>query len=118
MTWFTVLIAMHGRHHAFRTDQELARLLQIAVGEQLHGALQVRKQHGDLLALAFQGTTRGENFLREIGRGIGQRGRLLGGGGRCGSRGRGASGSAPDQDAAGLIDREALALDELVFEGF
>ena len=35
--------------------EELARLLGVAVGQQLRGALEVGKQHRDLLALAFQG---------------------------------------------------------------
>ena len=49
------LVAVHRVHHALEHRvEELARLLGIAVGQQLHRALEVREQHGDLLALAFQ----------------------------------------------------------------
>jgi hypothetical protein len=43
---------------------------------------------------------------------------LLGVGRRAGRRRRGGGCSRPDQDAAGLIGREALALNELLFERF
>ena len=66
-------VAMHGRHHALQHRiEELAGLLRIAVGEQLHGAFEVGKQHRHLFALAFQGTAGGEDFLGEIGRGVGE----------------------------------------------
>jgi hypothetical protein len=43
-----------GLHHAFEHGiEKLARLLGIAVGEQLHRALEVGEQNGDLLALAL-----------------------------------------------------------------
>ena len=49
------LVAVDGFHHALEHGvEELARLLGIAVGEQLHRALQVGEEHGDLLALALQ----------------------------------------------------------------
>ena len=49
------LVAVHGLHHALEHGvEELARLLGVAVGEQLHRALEVGEEHGDLLALAFQ----------------------------------------------------------------
>ena len=35
--------------------QELPGLLGIALGQEFHRALEIGKQHGDLLALAFQG---------------------------------------------------------------
>ena len=50
------LVAMDGLHHPFEHRvEELARLLGIAVGEQLHRALEVGEEHRDLLALAFEG---------------------------------------------------------------
>ena len=50
------LVAVHGRHHAFQDGiEELPGLLRITVGQEFHGALQVRKQHRDLLAFPFQG---------------------------------------------------------------
>jgi hypothetical protein len=58
------VIQVYGRHQAFEHRVEnCTRLLGVAVGEQLHGALQIGKQHGDLLALAFEGGFGGENFL-------------------------------------------------------
>ena len=51
------LVAVHGGHHALQHRvEELAGLFGIAVGQQLHRAFEVGKQHRDLLALAFQGT--------------------------------------------------------------
>jgi hypothetical protein len=69
------LVAVHSVHHV-REDrvEDLTRVLGIAAGEQLHRALQVRKEHCDQLALAFQGTACGEDFLCEIGRGVGKQG--------------------------------------------
>ena len=91
------LIAMHGGHHAFQHGiKELPGLLRIAIGQQFHGALEVGKQHGDLLALAFQRTAGGEDFLGEIGRGVGE-GCLCGCPAGMPRRGRAAS-PAPDQD--------------------
>jgi hypothetical protein len=44
-----------GLHHPFEDGiEELARLLGIAVSEQLHGALEVGEEHRHLLALAFE----------------------------------------------------------------
>ena len=61
------LIAVHGRHQTLQYRvEELTRFLGIAVAQQFHGALQVREQHGDLLALAFQGTLRRADLLDEV----------------------------------------------------
>ena len=61
------LVAVDGLHHAFEHGvEQLARLLGIAVGEQLHRALEVGEEHGDLLALAFEGRLRGEDLLGEV----------------------------------------------------
>ena len=51
-----------------------ARLLGIAVGEQLHRALEVGEQDRDLLALAFEGAARGEDPLGQVPRRVGLRG--------------------------------------------
>src|SRR5207245_9708047 len=63
--------------------EEIERLFEIAVGEQLHRALEVGKEHGHLLALALEGGLRGENALREVfwrvGIGAGEAARWLGG---------------------------------------
>ena len=85
-------VAVHGVHHALqRGVEESLGGFRIAVGQdQFRRALEVGKQHGDLLALAFQRAARGEDFLREIGRGVGE---------GCRSRGlhgrRGATGAGP-----------------------
>ena len=46
--------------------EQVPRFLGVTIGEQFHGPLQVRKQHGDLLALAFECATGGEDLLSEI----------------------------------------------------
>jgi hypothetical protein len=61
-----------GNHALQHRVEELPRLLGIAVGQQLHGALQVGKQHRDLLAFAFEGGLGGEDFLGQIPRCIAQ----------------------------------------------
>ena len=49
------LVAVDGLHHPLEHGvEELARLLGVAVGEQLHRALEVGEEHGDLLALALE----------------------------------------------------------------
>ena len=52
--------------------EEALGVFGVEVANQLDRAFQVGKQHGDLLALAFQGTAGGEDFLRQIGWGVGQ----------------------------------------------
>jgi hypothetical protein len=60
-------VAGHGVHHALADRlQKLPRPLQVAVSEQLHGVFEIGKQHRDLLALAFQGGFRDEDFLGEV----------------------------------------------------
>jgi len=63
----SALVVMDGVHHQ-REDwiDELTRLFGIAIGEQLHGALEVGEQHGDLLALAFKRGLGGEDLLGEV----------------------------------------------------
>jgi hypothetical protein len=47
-------VAMHRFHHLIEHRvEQLARLLGVAVGQQLHRSLEIGEQHGDLLALAF-----------------------------------------------------------------
>ena len=83
------LVAVDGLHHALEHRvEELARFLGIAVGEQLHRALEVGEEHRDLLALALQRGLRGEDLLGEVLGGVG-----LGGGEAAGlRRERGAAG--------------------------
>src|SRR5262249_36203520 len=53
--------------------EQLARLLGVPVGEELHGALEVGEQDRDLLALPFEGRLRGEDLLGEMPGGVGLR---------------------------------------------
>ena len=66
------LVAVDGLHHPLEHGiEELPRLLGVAVGEQLHRALEVGEEHGDLLALALEGGLRGEDLLGEVLGGVG-----------------------------------------------
>ena len=66
---------MHGLHHESQDRvQQAARILRIAVGEELHRALQVGEQHGHLLALALQGGPGREDLLGEVRRRVALRG--------------------------------------------
>ena len=59
------LVAVDRLHHALEHRvEERARLLGVAVGEQLHRALEVGEQHRDLLALAFERALGGEDLAR------------------------------------------------------
>ena len=67
-------VAVDGFHHVFEDGvEDLARLLGIAVSEQLHRALEVGEQHRDLFALAFQRGLRGKDAFCEMLRGVGVR---------------------------------------------
>jgi plasmid stabilization system protein ParE len=60
-------VAMHRLHHPFEDRIEnLPRFLGITIGQQLHRALEVGKEDGDLLALAFEGRFRVEDLLGEV----------------------------------------------------
>jgi hypothetical protein len=49
------LVLVNALHHVLDHGvEEIASFLGIAVSEQFHGPLEVGKEHGDLLALAFQ----------------------------------------------------------------
>ena len=66
------LVAVDRLHHVLEHGvEELARLLGVAVGEQLHRALEVGEEHGDLLALAFERGLGGEDLLGEMLGGVG-----------------------------------------------
>jgi hypothetical protein len=61
------LVAMDGLHHAFEDGIEnFASFLGIAVSEQLHRALQIGEEDGDLLALALEGGLRREDLRGEM----------------------------------------------------
>ncbi len=66
------LVPVDGLHHPLEDGvEELPRLLGVPVGEQLHRALEVGEQDGDLLALAFESGLRGEDLLGEVLGGVG-----------------------------------------------
>ncbi len=71
------LIAVDRLDHAFEHRvEELLRVLRVAVSKQLHRALNIREQHGDLLPLALEGCPRGEDLIGKVlGRVILRRGK-------------------------------------------
>src|SRR5215467_451969 len=61
------LVAMNGLHHAFEDGiEDLAGLLRITVGEELHRSLHVGEEHGDELPLALERALRGEDLVGEV----------------------------------------------------
>jgi hypothetical protein len=63
----SALVVMNGFHHAFEHRVEnLAGLLGVPVGQELHRTLEVGEEHGDLLALAFEGGLRGQDAFGEM----------------------------------------------------
>jgi hypothetical protein len=111
-------VAMHGVHHALQHRiEELAGLLRVTVRQQLHRAFQIGKEHGHLLALAFQGAAGGEDFLREIRWGVGERclGRGLHGSSRASTHR--ASGIGPDQPSTRVVVHLRLRVEEFVLQG-
>src|SRR5262249_41300132 len=63
------LVAVHRCHHVLHHRvEELARLLRVTVGKQLHRALQGGKQYRDLFPFPFQGGARGEDFFCQMRR--------------------------------------------------
>src|SRR5215831_10753248 len=65
------LIAMDRFHHLLEHRVEHpAGLLGVTVGQQLHRALEIGKEHGDLLALALERIPGRENLLGEVPRGV------------------------------------------------
>jgi hypothetical protein len=66
------LVAVDRLHHLLQDGIENpARLFRIAVGEQLHRALEVSEEHGDLLPLALEGTLGREDLLGKVLRSVG-----------------------------------------------
>jgi hypothetical protein len=94
------LVAMDGLHHQRQHRiEDLAGLLRVAIGEQLHRTLEIGEQHGHLLALPLQGGLGGEDLLGQVlgGVGVGSR--------KCG-RGRQGGTATPTELHARLV-REA-----------
>ena len=68
------LEAVHGVHHVVDSGvEELLGGFGIKAADEFRRVLEVSKQHGDLLALAFEGAAGGEDFLGEIGGRVAER---------------------------------------------
>jgi hypothetical protein len=66
------LVPVNGFHHSLEDRvKKLPRLFWIAVGEQLHRALEVGEEDRDLLALTLEGGLGREDLLGEVLGGIG-----------------------------------------------
>ena len=66
------LVAVDSFHHPLEDRiEQLPRLLGIAVGEQLHRALEISEEHGHLLPFAFERALGGQDSLGEVLGGIG-----------------------------------------------
>src|SRR5262249_21872112 len=74
---------------------ELLRLLGVTPPYQLHRALDIGKEHRDLLTLTFEGTAGEQDFLSEIGREV--KGTVLKDSWGRIDRGSGAPSAAPDE---------------------
>jgi hypothetical protein len=106
-------IAMHGSHHALQHGiEELPRLFRVAIGEEFHRALEIRKQHRDLLTLPFERTAGGQDLLGQMRRRVGE-GDVLAwrrGGLSDGNR------ALPHQELPVLIHRHLSDLNQLHLE--
>jgi hypothetical protein len=58
---------MNGLHHVVdHRVQDPPRFLDVAIGEQLHRGLEIREQHGNELALAFERSFGREDLFGEV----------------------------------------------------
>src|SRR5262249_30561006 len=68
-------VVMDGLHHPFEHGvEQLACFLRVPVGQQLHRALEVGEEHGDVLAFTLKGSLRGQDLLGEMLWGVALRG--------------------------------------------
>ena len=112
-------VAVHRRHHPLEHRvEELLRFLGVAIGEQLHRAFEVGKEHGDLFAFAFERTAGGQDLLGEVWWRVGQRRAfLVWRGWGDGDRGRGEV-AGPHQPPARFIGDLLMSKEERVFQVF
>ena len=96
--------------------EELLGSFRVEAADEFRRVFEIGKEHGDLLAFAFQGRAGGQNLVGEMGRGVGQRGCVrraclyqchIGSGWR---RSRGTA--DPDQHGVVLVHRDLVHLDE------
>jgi hypothetical protein len=103
------LEAVHSVHHVVEGGiEELLGGFGIEAPDKLRRVLEVGKEHGDLLALAFQGTAGRQDLLGEIGGRVGERGRGLHGLGGGSRRGL----TCPDQHGALLLNGTLVHLND------
>jgi hypothetical protein len=61
------LVPVDGLHHPFQHGiEDVPGLLGIAIGQELHRALEVREEYRDLFAFPFESALRGEDLLGEV----------------------------------------------------
>jgi hypothetical protein len=88
----------------------------IEAADEFCRVLEIGKEHGDLLALTFAGTARGENFLCKVGRRVRERLTL-----RLTRRGRDGQGredriTGPDETAPRIVTDLRVGVEQLVLE--
>ena len=112
------LEAVHGVHHVVqRRVEELLGSFWVETANQFGGIFQVGKQHGDLLALAFQGTAGRENLLRKVGGRVGEWRLCRALHGSCDDGGRSVRSARPDQAAPCVIDHLGLRVEQFILQG-
>ena len=105
-------------HHAVqRRVEELLGGFRVETANQFGGIFQVGKQHGHLFALAFQRAAGRENFLREIGGGVGEWCLCSGLHGSSGASRNRASVIGPDQTSTHVVAHLRLRVEEFVLQG-
>jgi hypothetical protein len=111
------LIAMHGIHHALQgwIKKPLGGF-RVEIANQFRRAFEVREQHRDLLALAFQGAFGEQDLLDEICGHGGQRWLILTAAWSSCRRGSRAFGTRPDEAASGIVAYLWVGVEQLVFE--
>ena len=113
------LEAVHGLHHQVDGGiEELLRGFGVEATDEFRRVFDVRKQHGHLLAFAFQRLAAGADLVAEMGWRVGQRGLLQhmssgsrGGQSRCWC-------PSPDQHVTVLVQRQFFGMDEVLFKVF
>jgi hypothetical protein len=97
--------------------EELLGGFGIEATDEFRRVFEIGKEHGDLLALALQGTTGGEDLLGEVRWGVRPR-RTGGFPGRCGWHVTRPSVTRPDQDFPLFIHRQVFGVDQVFLERF
>ena len=103
-------------HHVDGRIEELLGGFGIKATDEFGGVLEIGKEHRDLLALAFQRATGGEDLLRQIGRGVGEGGLSRDLHGSRGGGGTGASIARPDQAAPRIVADLGMGIEEFLCE--